>query len=373
MKIRILFLLLILAVTAQVAHCERIKDIVDIQGMRGNPLMGIGLVVGLAGTGDTTKPSQRILTNIFRTAGNVFTPDDFAGGNIALVVVEATLGPFDREGSNIDVDVSAVGGAESLRGGKLLPTPLIGLDDQVYAVANGALSLGGWGASGGAEGAGVSIVKNHLLVARIPGGATVERAEIATFFENIAGQSFITLNLRNNDFATAERIGVAINNIYKNSAVALDAGTITVRIPDHITRAGVSGFIVDITKPNVEVDIPAVVVINEKTGTIVVGENVGISPAQAICQGSLIVKIKEIQNVFQPDTTFTEGATTKVVDETLLSVDEKQGYLVPIPRIITVSELAKVLNAIGATPTDLVAIFNALKEAGALQATLKIM
>ncbi len=369
MKIRVLFLLLILAVTVQVAHCERIKDIVDIQGMRGNPLMGIGLVVGLADTGDSTVPSQRILTNILRTKGNVFAPSDFIGGNIALVVVTATLGPFNREGSRINVDVSSVGDAESLRGGILWPTPLVGLDDQVYAVAQGALSLGGWGASGDNAG----ITKNHLLVARIPEGATVERSEIATFIENIAGQSFITLNLRNNDFATAERISKAINKIYQNSAIALDAGTITVKVPNHINRAGISGFIVDITKPNVKIDVPAVVVINEKTGTIVVGENVGISPAQAICQGSLVVKIKEIQNVFQPDTMFTEGATTEVVDETLLSVDEKLGHLVPIPRIITVSELAKTLNAIGTTPTDLVAIFNALKEAGALQATLKIM
>jgi len=347
---------------------ERIKDIVDIQGIRSNPLSGVGLVIGLAGTGDKTLPSQQMLVNILRASGLVFSPTDITGGNIAIVMVTAQLGPFASVGSQIDVDVSAIGDAKSLQGGKLLPTPLRGLDGQVYAVANGGVSIGGWTASGDTA----SITKNHQTVGRIPGGAIVEKEEISSFVDYIAGHRFITLNLRNNDFSTAEQIGKAINQIYPNTAAVVDAGTIKVRIPDEISQAGIAGFIVDITISNVKVDIPAIVVINERTGTIVVGENVGISEV-AISQGSLVIKIKETANVSQPTAPFSDAGTTEVIPETLLSVEEREGYLISVPQTVTVSELAKTLNAIGATPTDLIAIFNALKKAGALQAKLEIM
>jgi flagellar P-ring protein precursor FlgI len=347
---------------------ERIKDIVDIQGIRSNPLTGVGLVIGLAGTGDKTLPSQQMLVNILRASGLVFSPEDITGGNIAIVMVTAQLGPFASVGSQIDVDVSAIGDAKSLQGGKLLPTPLRGLDGQVYAVANGGVSIGGWAASGDTA----SITKNHQTVGRIPGGAIVEKEEISSFVEYIAGNRFITLNLRNNDFSTAEQISNAINQIYPNIAAVVDAGTIKVRIPDEISQAGIAGFIVDITISNVKVDIPAIVVINERTGTIVVGENVGISEV-AISQGSLVIKIKETANVSQPTAPFSDAGTTEVIPETLLSVEEREGYLITVPQTVTVSELAKTLNAIGATPTDLIAIFNALKKAGALQAKLEIM
>lgn len=347
---------------------ERIKDIVDIQGIRSNPLSGVGLVIGLAGTGDKTLPSQQMLVNILRASGLVVSPMDITGGNIAIVMVTAQLGPFASVGSQIDVDVSAIGDAKSLQGGKLLPTPLRGLDGQVYAVANGGVSIGGWTASGDTA----SITKNHQTVGRIPGGAIVEKEEISSFVEYIAGNRFITLNLRNNDFSTAEQIGKAINQIYPNTAAVVDAGTIKVRIPDEISQAGIAGFIVDITISNVKVDIPAIVVINERTGTIVVGENVGISEV-AISQGSLVIKIKETANVSQPTAPFSDAGTTEVIPETLLSVEEREGYLISVPQTVTVSELAKTLNAIGATPTDLIAIFNALKKAGALQAKLEIM
>ncbi|RKY25709.1 MAG: flagellar biosynthesis protein FlgA [Planctomycetota bacterium] len=368
MKSRLIFLTVILVFANGVGRCERIKDIVEIQGVRSNPLTGVGLVIGLADTGDKTPPSQQMLTSILRNSGVVLDSGTLEGGNIALVLVTTELGPFARKGSRIDVDVSAVGDADSLQGGILLPTPLKGLDGRVYAVANGAISLGGWGVSGEKA----SIKKNHLTVGRIPGGATVEMSEIADFVENIVGQRFITLNLRNGDFSTAERISKVINKTYADSAIVIDAGTVKVRLPDRISRADVAGFIADITENNVKVDIPAVVVINERTGTIVVGENVGISSV-AISQGSLVVKIKETQNVSQPTAMFSDAGETKVVDETLLGVKESEGYLIPIARLVTVSDLAKALNAIGATPTDLVAIFNALKKAGALQARLEIM
>jgi flagellar P-ring protein FlgI len=347
---------------------ERIKDIVDIQGLRGNPLSGVGLVVGLAGTGDTTLLARQMLTNLLRDSGLVLRPTDLTGGNVAVVWVTAELGPFAREGSRIDVDVSAVGDAKSLQGGQLLATPLKGLDGQVYAVADGGLSIGGWTATGDKA----SITKNHQTVGRIPDGATVEKEEIGTFVERIGDSRIITLNLRNDDFSTARRISLAINQAYPDSAVVVDAGTIQVTVPGQIAQAGIAGFIDDITKPEVTVDTPAVVVINERTGTIVVGEKVGVS-AVAISQGSLVVKIKETQLVSQPTAPFSDSGTTQKVPDTAIGVEENQAYLIPVSRSVTVSELAKSLNAIGATPTDMIAIFNALKKAGALQAKLVIM
>ncbi len=360
--------LLMIAGAVETGRGERIKDIVDIQGVRGNTLEGVGLVVGLAGTGDSTLPSRQMLTNILRRSGLVFSSDDLKTGNIAMVTVTAELGAFAREGSRLDVDVSSAGDAKNLQGGTLLMTELFGADGLVYAVARGTVFIGGWSAGGESA----SIVKNHPTVGRIPGGAIVERTEIANFIETRDGVECITLNLRNADFTTAQRISQAIDQKYPNSTMVSDAGTIRVNIPSNIRPADVSGFIVDVTKLEVTVDMPAIVVINERTGTIIVGENVGIS-AVAISQGGLVVKVKEQQNVSQPTTPFTEGATTEVVNETLLGVEETNGFLVPVPKLVTVSELAKTLNAIGATPRDMIAIFNALKKAGALQATLEIM
>jgi len=354
--------------TTQLAQCERIKDIVDIQGLRGNPLRGIGLVIGLTNTGDTTALSRQMLTNILRDAGLVLSPAELTGGNIAVVMVTAELGPFDRQGSHIDVDVSAIGDAKSLQGGMLLPTPLEGLDSQVYAVAQGGISIGGWAA----EGEKASITKNHQTVGRIPDGAIVEKEELATFVDFIGGNRVITLNLRNSDFSTSQRISKVINQRYPNSTEVVDAGTIKVKIPGEIGQSDVAGFIDDITKHQVQVDVPAVVVINERTGTIVVGQNVSIS-AVAISQGSLVVKIKESEIVSQPIAPFSDAGTTERVPETIIGVEEKEGHLIPVSRAVTVSELAKTLNAIGATPRDLIAIFNALKKAGALQAKLVIM
>ena len=376
MKSRFILLLIILSGSAQIGQCERIKDIVDIQGVRGNPLTGLGLVIGLTNTGDTSLPSQQVLVNMLKDYGLVLSPSDFSGGNVALVWVTADLGPFARRGSRIDVVVSSIGNAKSLQGGILLPTPLKGLDGegldgQVYAVAQGAISLAGWTVSGDMA----SVTKNHQTVGRIPGGATVEKEEIATYVETLSGQRFITLNLRNVDFSTAEHIAKSINQIHPGSAAAIDAGTIKVRVPEKIRQEGIAGFIDAITKPDVKVDVPAIVVINERTGTIVVGETVGIS-AMAISQGSLVVKIKEMDIVSQPTAPaglFSGAGSTAITQDTALEIDEPQGHLIPMARAVTVADLAKALNAIGASPSDLIAIFHALKKAGALQARLEIM
>jgi flagellar P-ring protein FlgI len=368
MKIRLIILALILLNVAGVGMCQRIKDIVEIQGIRGNSLTGVGLIVGLSSTGDTTLPSQQILTNILRDSGLVFTPKDLAGGNIAMVMITSELGPFAREGSNIDVLVSSIGDAKSLFGGILLPTPLKGLDGQIYAIAQGPVSIAGWSASGEKA----SMNKNHQTVGRIPNGAVVEKSEVADFVEYISGDRFITFNLRNIDFSTAEHISQAINQLHPDSAMVVDAGTVRVKVPAEIGQKGVVGFIDEIGQPVVKVDSPAVVVINERTGTIVVGEKVGISSV-AISQGSLVIKVKETEIVSQPTAMFSDAGKTEKVPDTLLEVNESKGVLIPVPKTVTVSDLAKALNAIGATPTDIVAIFHALKESGALQARLEIM
>ncbi len=361
-------LLVLLAMACVPVQAERIKDIVEIQGVRGNPLTGVGLVIGLAGTGDSGLLSRQMLTNILRESGLVLMPNELTGGNIAVVMVTAELGPFDREGMRVDVDVSALGDAKSLQGAMLLPTPLKGLDGQVYAVAQGGISLGGWSVAGKQA----SMSKNHQTVGRVADGAIVEKSELASFIEQVAGRRFITFSLRNNDFSTAQRISEIINQSYADSAVVLDAASIRVMVPAEVTQKDVIAFLDEIMQKEVTVDMPATVVINERTGTIVVGENVGISSV-AISQGSLVVKVKETAQVSQPTAPFSEAGSTEVVPETMVGVEEQNAYLIPVERAVTVSELAKTLNAIGASPRDLIAIFNALKEAGALQAKLVIM
>jgi flagellar P-ring protein FlgI len=367
-KILIPALMLMFFCITNTVRCERIKDIVDIHGLRENPLSGIGLVVGLAGTGDSSLLSRQMLTNILRDSGLVLSPTDISGGNIAVVMVTAELGPFDRDGSTIDVSVSAIGDAKSLQGGTLSATPLKGLDGQVYAVADGGVSIGGWTASGDKA----SVTKNHQTVGRIPNGAIVEQQELSSFYEKVLGDRIVTLNLRNADFTTAEQIRRVINEEFPESTKAADAGTIQIKVPKGIDDDKIAGFISDISQLEVKVDSPAVVVINERTGTIVVGENVSIS-AVAISQGSLVVKISETELVSQPIAPFSNSGTTQRVPETNMEVQENPSYLISVPHSVTVSELARSLNSIGAAPSDIIAIFNALKKAGALQAKLEMM
>jgi len=370
---RIRLLLLAVFILSPWVHTggARIKDIVDIHGIRGNPLMGTGLVIGLNGTGDSSIPSSQMLTSLLRREGEMtFTPTTLRSGSIAIVMVTAELGPWDREGSQIDINVSTLGDSKSLQGGMLLATELKGLDGQIYAVARVAsISTASWTVEGKT---GSKVSKNHPTVGRVPNGAYVEKQELSSFVEIIGGKRYITLSLRDNDFCTAERIRQAIDILYPDSAFAEDPGTIRVRIPDEVNSADEVRFVQAVTALDVEVDIPAKVVINERTGTIVVGGNVGISET-AVAQGSLVVKIKEQQMVSQPTAPFAENATTAVVDDTSVVVEEEEGHLIRVPNVVTVAELARALNAIGATPRDLIAIFNALKVAGALQARIEIM
>jgi flagellar P-ring protein precursor FlgI len=333
--------------------------------------MGTGIVVGLSGSGDSATPSAQLLASLLRReSSTTFSPDLLRSANIALVMVTAELGPWDREGGSIDINISSLGDAKSLQGGMLLATELKGLDGEVYAVARvGAISTSSWTVEGKT---GSKASKNHPTVGRIPGGATVERSELSQFIQMLGGRRCITLSLRQPSFSTVERIRLAIEKLYSNVAAAEDPGTVRIFVPEEVAAGLEIGFLDKIVQADVEVDVPAVVVINERTGTIVVGGNVTILET-AVAQGSLVVKIKEQKMVSQPTTSFTDGATTQAVDDTSIAVEEKEGVLIALPKTVTVDELARALNVIGASPRDLIAIFDALKKAGALQARLEMM
>jgi flagellar P-ring protein precursor FlgI len=365
------FLILLLTSVCGVATAARVGDVCDILGVRGNSLMGQGLVVGLNGTGDSSIPSAQLLTSLLRRESDTtFSPALLKSGSIALVTITAELGPWDREGSQIDINISTLGDCKSLQGGMLLAAELKGLDGAVYAVARvAAISTDAWTIEGKT---GSKVSKNHPTVGRIPGGAIVERSELSKLIQTIGEKRCVTLTLRQANLTTAERIRKAIHDLYPNSVVAEDPGAIKIFLPDSVGVGEEIAFLDKIVRIDVEVDVPAIVVINERTGTIVIGGNVTIMET-AVAQGGLVVKVKEQKFVSQPNTPFTEGATTATVDDTALSVGEKEGILIPIPQTVTVDQLARTLNAIGASPRDLIAIFDALKRAGALQAKLEMM
>jgi flagellar P-ring protein precursor FlgI len=354
---------LVAAAIAPSLRAERIKDIADIQGVRSNPLQGYGLVVGLNGTGDSSALTRRALANLLRRESLAVDPADLANKNTASVMVRAELLPFARRGQTIDVEVAAIGGAASLQGGTLLVTPLRGADGEVYAVAHGPVVIGGFAAAGERS----SITQNHATVGRIPAGANVEREEVAIFVEGGA----VALNLRNPDFTTAEEVRTAINAVFAGSAFALDGGTIRVRLPDNLPRTHLAAFLDRIGNLEVKVDTPALVVINERTGTVVVGENVGISTV-AISHGNLSIVTQEKDYVSQP-LPFSRAGTSERTHRTEITAVEGEGTLHVVPRQVSVSELARALNAMGLTPRDLISIFEALRQAGALQAQLKVM
>ena len=361
---KISLILIVAAILACPAAAERIKDIVDIKGVRGNPLLGYGLVIGLNGTGDNSPASRRALTNILRRTGIVLNPDDLASKNIASVMVTAELPAFGGAGTQIDVTVSAVGSATSLQGGTLLMTSLVGADLQTYAVAQGAVSLGGGFSASGEK---ASVTKNHPTAGMIPNGATIEKEELATFVEN----GRLTLLLKNPDFTTAENITQAINGLYPRNCVTIDGGTVKVDVPPKLSRAELVGFIQKICNLETKVDHAALVLINERTGTVIVGENVMISTV-AISHGNLSIVKQEKDYVKQPEGFSNTGKTEKE-HRTEIKATEDGGGLMVVGQQVSVNDLAKALNAMGLTPRDLIAIFTALKRQGALQADLQIM
>jgi len=365
-KAIILFLaILTTACLCQSAVAARIKDVASIKGVRTNQLVGYGLVVGLNGTGDKqqTRFTFQSLVNMLEDMGIRVDKDQVKVKNVAAVMVTANMPPFSRIGNRLDVLVSSIGDAQSLVGGTLLMTPLKGVDGNMYALAQGPVSIGGVGASGG--GGGVTV--NHLLAGRVADGASVER-EIPM---SLDGKTSLTMMLSNPDFTTASRVSAAINTALGQSAARmLDSGTLEIEIPES-RQANVALFLADIERLLVTPDSVARVVVNERTGTVVMGENVRISTV-AVSHGNLSISIRESAMVSQPGA-FTEQGQTVVIPETDVMIEQEQRSLMVVDSGATIGELVGALNAIGVTPRDLISIFQSIKAAGALQAELEII
>ncbi|MBW2430583.1 MAG: flagellar basal body P-ring protein FlgI, partial [Deltaproteobacteria bacterium] len=344
----------------------RIKDIADIKGVRPNQLVGYGLVVGLNGTGDSDDATFTIqsLSSMLEKMGVTVKPEDIEVENVAAVMVTANLPAFARSGSRIDVLVSSIGDAENLQGGTLLFTPLKAANGEVYAVAQGPISTGGFQV-GSAAGSGVQ--KNFPTVGRVVNGALIEK-EIQTNFNQ---KQSLTLTLHRPDFTTASRVAQAINiAFYDQIARTHDAGTIEVKVPEKY-RGNTVPMVTVIERLGVTPDTASKVVINERTGTVIMGENVRIATI-AIAHGNLSVEIREDQNVSQP-LPFSSGGRTVVVPESDVLVEEGNNPLYVVESGVSIGEVVKALNALGVSPRDLIAIFQALKAAGALQAELEII
>ena len=343
----------------------RIKDIVDINGVRENQLVGYGLVVGLDGTGDGKKSlfTVQSMASMLEKMGITINPGEIAVSNVAAVMVTAKLPPFARTGNRIDALVSSIGDAKNLQGGTLLMTPLKAANGQVFAVAQGPVNTGGFSTAG----AGGSVQKNFPTVGRVIEGALVER-EIDL---GLNSRRNLTLSIREPDFTTATRVTDAINALfYDRIADAEDAGTIQIKVP-MAYLGNIVELVSMIEKLEVRPDLNARVVINERTGTVVMGENVRISTV-AIAHGNLSIVIKESPQVSQP-APFAQGGQTVVTPNTDIAVQEDTNQLVLLPAGASIGDVVGALNALGVSPRDLIAIFQAIKAAGALQAELEVI
>ena len=358
----------VLALAVPAVAQVRIKDITDVAGARNNQLFGFGLVAGLDQTGGRSTFTQQVAVDMFQRMGvstNIFSqqPSEsvFRSTNISAVMVVAEIGPFSRNGSRIDVTVSAVDDARSLQGGTLMLTPLRGADGQVYAVAQGPVSVGGFSATVLASG----IQKNHLNVGRVPGGAIIEREAPGQLMHD----GKVQLLLKDPDFNTARMIAREINVKVPGAATPLDAGAVEVCLPPDPTKSPTQQ-VAEIGLIEVRPDIPARIVINERTGTVVAGENVAIATT-AVSHGNLYIGVSVNPVISQPNP--LAGGNTAVVPVPNISATEERRRLIVVPQSATVAEVARALNALGVTPRDLIAIFQALKQAGALHAELVII
>ena len=357
----------ILWLGASFVHAERIKDMAQVQGVRTNQLVGYGLVVGLNGTGDQTSQAPftiQSLMNMLAQLG-VVVPANVTPQlkNIAAVSVHAVMPAFVKPGQTIDITVNSIANAKSLRGGSLLVTPLHGLDGQIYAIAQGNLIVSGFGAEAND---GSKLTVNVPSSGRIPNGATIERA-VPTQIDK--GDS-IVLNLNDPDFTTATRLVASVNNaIGAGAASIIDGESVRVRAPLDLTQR--IAFLSTVENLQVEpASAAAKVIINSRTGTVVISSNVRVSPA-AVSHGSLSVSIKEEQTVSQP-APFSKGQTT-VVNNAVIKVDQGSNHMFLFNPGVELEQIVRAVNDVGAAPGDLVAILEALKEAGALQAELIVI
>jgi len=347
------------------SQAARLKDMTSIKGVRENMLIGYGLVVGLNGTGDKggSDFTLQSIENMLERQGVSVSKDDLTVKNVAAVMVTGKLPPFARMGSSLDVLVSAIGDAKSLQGGTLLMTPLLGPDGKTYAVAQGPMSVGGFAVAG--EGA--QIQKNHPTVGRISDGGIIER-EIAFDINSKRG---FTLVLKNADFTTAVRVADVVNsNMGAKVAIARDSGTIDISMPES-SGGNMVEMIAAIESLDVSPDMTARVILDERTGTVVIGENIRISTV-AVSHGNLSIKVKESPLVSQPSP-FGQGETKVVPDTAVEVIEEKGGGLILLRTGVSLGDVVNALNAIGVTPRDLISILQAIKVAGALHADLEII
>ncbi len=358
---------LVASLSANTVFAERIKDIAMVSGVRNNQLVGVGLVVGLDGTGDQTSQTPftiQALKNMLAQLG-VLVPDNVNPQlrNVAFVSVQADLPPFAKPGQSIDVTVSSMGNAQSLRGGSLLLTPLRAADGEIYALSQGNLVVGGFGISGD-DGSRVSL--NVPSTGRIPNGATVERTVPSTLGTSDA----LILNLHTPDFTTAHRLAESINaSLGPAVAQTIDPISVRVRAPADLSQR--VGYISHIE--NLEVDpaeAPARVIVNSRTGTVVIGSNVRVTPA-AVAHGSLVVRITETDIVSQP-TAFSEGQTA-IVEQSDIDIAEEGSRMFVFEPGTSLNDIVEAVNQVGAAPGDLVAILEALREAGSLRAELIVI
>lgn len=342
------------------AEAIRLKDIATIEGVRNNQLVGYGLVIGLDGTGDGNQAAftSHGLRNMLENLGVHLGQVNLNVKNVAGVLVTAKLPAFAKSGQNLDVTISSLGDATSLQGGTLIATPLKGLDGKVYAIAQGAMSIGGFEVAGAGT---AGVQKNHLLVARIPGGATVER-EVPMSFSN---KETVSLNLKRQDFTTISRTVAVIDSFLGGTyARAKDGATVVINIPAEYENNEI-GFLAAIENLEVMPDSVARVVLDERTGTVVMGENVRINQI-ALSHGNLSIQVKVEQ-------TPQEEAQTAAAGNENITARQKEHRLVSVDRGVTLGEVIRALNSIGVTPKDLIAIFQSIKAAGALQAELEII
>ncbi|HET7192788.1 MAG TPA: flagellar basal body P-ring protein FlgI [Pseudolabrys sp.] len=361
-----LAVILILCVPVSAGATSRIKDLANIEGVRQNQLIGYGLVVGLNGTGDTLNNipfTKQSLTAMLERLGVNIRGQTIRTGNVAAVMVTANLPAFGTQGTRIDVTVSALGDSKSLQGGTLLVTPLLGADGNVYAVAQGSLAIGGFQAEGDAA----KITRGVPTVGRIANGALIER-EIEFTLNRL---SQLRMALRNPDFTTAKRIAAAINDyIGAPTAEPLDPATVGITVPPQY-RGNVVSLLTEVEQLQVEPDLGAKIVIDERSGIIVMGRDVRVSMV-AVAQGNLTVTISESPEVSQP-LPFSRGGNTRVVPRTRIGVQEDGKKLAVVKDGVSLQQLVDGLNSLGIGPRDLIAILQAIKASGAIQADIEVM
>jgi flagellar P-ring protein precursor FlgI len=361
----ILCLTLLTGLAARPAGAVRIKDVASLRGVRSNQLVGYGLIVGLNGTGDKSSTVFTVqgLTNMLNRMGMRMSPNQVSVKNVAAVMVTSSLPPFARAGSHLDVTVSSLGDSTSLAGGTLIITPLKGIDGKIYAVAQGPVSVGGFQAGGEAA----TVSKNHPTVGRIPRGALVER-EVGYQFGQ---ERNITLDLDTPDFTTAGRVAKRINEALPQlMAQAQDPSTIALQLPP-VDQGRLVDMIAKMENLEISPDVSAKVVIDERTGTVVMGEAVRISTV-AVASGALSISITESAEVSQA-LPLAPGGQTVAVPQTQVRVGEQKSKLALVKSGVSIGDVVKALNALGATPRDLIVILQAIKAAGALQAQLEII